>query len=235
MALLEVSHVSKSYGNNRVLDDVTFNITKGKIVGLLGPNGSGKTTLIKLINDLLKEDSGTIKVEGLDLGVETKKLISYLPDKNYLNNNMTVLELLNYFKDFYEDFRIDKAKELIGKLDLDLNQKLKTMSKGTKEKVQLILVMSRKAKLYILDEPIGGIDPAARDYIINTILTNFSNDASLLISTHLISDLEKVLDEVIFLKNGKVVRSGSTDEIRKETNMSINDLFRETLIIKSDS
>ena len=227
MALLEVSHVSKSYGNNRVLDDVTFNITKGKIVGLLGPNGSGKTTLIKLINDLLKEDSGTIKVEGLDLGVETKKLISYLPDKNYLNNNMTVLELLNYFKDFYEDFRIDKAKELIGKLGLDLNQKLKTMSKGTKEKVQLILVMSRKAKLYILDEPIGGIDPAARDYIINTILTNFSNDASLLISTHLISDLEKVLDEVIFLKNGKVVRSGSTDEIRKKTNMSINDLFRE--------
>ena len=227
MALLEVSHVSKSYGNNRVLDDVTFNITKGKIVGLLGPNGSGKTTLIKLINDLLKEDSGTIKVEGLDLGVETKKLISYLPDKNYLNNNMTVLELLNYFKDFYEDFRIDKAKELIGKLNLDLNQKLKTMSKGTKEKVQLILVMSRKAKLYILDEPIGGIDPATRDYIINTILTNFSNDASLLISTHLISDLEKVLDEVIFLKNGKVVRSGSTDEIRKETNMSINDLFRE--------
>ena len=227
MALLEVSHVSKSYGANRVLDDVTFSIPKGKIVGLLGSNGSGKTTLIKLINDLLKEDSGTIKVEGLDLGVETKKLISYLPDKNYLNNNMTVLELLNYFKDFYEDFRIDKAKELIGKLDLDLNQKLKTMSKGTKEKVQLILVMSRKAKLYILDEPIGGIDPAARDYIINTILTNFSNDASLLISTHLISDLEKILDEVIFLKNGKVVRSGSTDEIRKETNMSINDLFRE--------
>ena len=227
MALLEVSHVSKSYGANRVLDDVTFSIPKGKIVGLLGPNGSGKTTLIKLINDLLKEDSGSIKVEGLDLGVETKKLISYLPDKNYLNNNMTVLELLNYFKDFYEDFRIDKAKELIGKLGLDLNQKLKTMSKGTKEKVQLILVMSRKAKLYILDEPIGGIDPAARDYIINTILTNFSNDASLLISTHLISDLEKVLDEVIFLKNGKVVRSGSTDEIRKETNISINDLFRE--------
>ena len=227
MALLEVSHVCKSYGANRVLDDVTFSIPKGKIVGLLGPNGSGKTTLIKLINDLLKEDSGSIKVEGLDLGVETKKLISYLPDKNYLNNNMTVLELLNYFKDFYEDFRIDKAKELIGKLNLDLNQKLKTMSKGTKEKVQLILVMSRKAKLYILDEPIGGIDPAARDYIINTILTNFSNDASLLISTHLISDLEKVLDEVIFLKNGKVVRSGSTDEIRKETNMSINDLFRE--------
>ena len=227
MALLEVSHVSKSYGANRVLDDVTFSIPKGKIVGLLGPNGSGKTTLIKLINDLLKEDSGSIKVEGLDLGVETKKLISYLPDKNYLNNNMTVLELLNYFKDFYEDFRIDKAKELIGKLGLDLNQKLKTMSKGTKEKVQLILVMSRKAKLYILDEPIGGIDPAARDYIINTILTNFSNDASLLISTHLISDLEKVLDEVIFSKNGKVVRSGSTDEIRKETKMSINDLFRE--------
>ena len=227
MALLEVSHITKSYGNNKVLDDVTFSIPKGKIVGLLGPNGSGKTTLIKLINDLLKEDSGTIKVNGLDLGVETKKIISYLPDKNYLNNNMTVLELLNYFKDFYEDFRIDKAKELIGKLDLDLNQKLKTMSKGTKEKVQLILVMSRKAKLYILDEPIGGIDPAARDYIINTILTNFSNDASLLISTHLISDLEKVLDEVIFLKNGKVVRCGSTDEIRKETNMSINDLFRE--------
>lgn len=227
MALLEVNHITKSYVNNIVLDDVTFSIPKGKIIGLLGPNGSGKTTLIKLINDLLKADFGTIKVEGLDLGVETKKLISYLPDKNYLNNNMTVLELLNYFKDFYEDFRIDKAKELISKLDLDLNQKLKTMSKGTKEKVQLILVMSRKAKLYILDEPIGGIDPAARDYIINTIITNFSDDASLLISTHLISDLEKVLDEVIFLKNGKVIRSGSTDEIRKETKMSINDLFRE--------
>lgn len=140
---------------------------------------------------------------------------------------MTVLELLNYFKDFYEDFRINKAKELINKLHLDLNQELKTMSKGTKEKVQLILVMSRKAKLYILDEPIGGIDPAARDYIIDTILTNFNDDASLLISTHLISDLEKVLDEVIFLKNGKVVRTGSTDNIRKETNKSINDLFRE--------
>ncbi len=227
MDLLEVNHITKSYGNNIVLDDVTFSIPKGKIVGLLGPNGSGKTTLIKLINDLLKEDDGTIKVDGLNLGLETKKLISYLPDKNYLNNNMTVLELLNYFKDFYLDFRIDKAKELISKLGLDLNQKLKTMSKGTKEKVQLILVMSRKAKLYILDEPIGGIDPAARDYIINTILTNFSDDASLLISTHLISDLEKVLDEVIFLKNGKVVRSGSTDYIRKETKMSINDLFRE--------
>ena len=227
MALLEVNHITKSYVNNIVLDDVTFSIPKGKIIGLLGPNGSGKTTLIKLLNDLLKADFGTIKVEGLDLGVETKKLISYLPDKNYLNNNMTVLELLNYFKDFYEDFRIDKAKELISKLGLDLNQKLKTMSKGTKEKVQLILVMSRKAKLYILDEPIGGNDPAARDYIINTILTYFSDDASLLISTHLISDLEKVLDEVIFLKNCKVIRSGSTDEIRKETKMSINDLFRE--------
>ncbi len=227
MALLEVNHITKSYGKNKVLDDVTFNIEKGKIVGLLGPNGSGKTTLIKLINDLLKEDRGTIKIDGLNKGVETKKIVSYLPDKNYLNQNMTVLELLNYFKDFYEDFRINKAKELINKLHLDLNQELKTMSKGTKEKVQLILVMSRKAKLYILDEPIGGIDPAARDYIIDTILTNFNDDASLLISTHLISDLEKVLDEVIFLKNGKVVRTGSTDNIRKETNKSINDLFRE--------
>ncbi len=227
MTLLEVNHVSKSYGKNKVLDDVTFNITKGKIVGLLGPNGSGKTTLIKLINDLLKEDSGSIKISGITKGVETKKLISYLPDKNYLNQNMTILELLNYFKDFYSDFRIGKAKELIKKLDLDLNQKLKTMSKGTKEKVQLILVMSRKAKLYILDEPIGGIDPAARDYIIETILTNFNEDASLLISTHLISDLEKVLDEVIFLKEGKIIRNSSTDLIRKETNMSINDLFRE--------
>mgnify|MGYP001623942494 FL=1 len=227
MALLEVNHITKSYGKNKVLDDVTFNIEKGKIVGILGPNGSGKTTLIKLINDLLKEDRGTIKIDGLNKGVETKKIVSYLPDKNYLNQNMTVLELLNYFKDFYEDFRINKAKELINKLHLDLNQELKTMSKGTKEKVQLILVMSRKAKLYILDEPIGGIDPAARDYIIDTILTNFNDDASLLISTHLISDLEKVLDEVIFLKNGKVVRTGSTDNIRKETNKSINDLFRE--------
>ena len=227
MEFIEFKNLSKNFGPKEALKNINLTIEKGKIYGLLGPNGSGKTTMIKIINDLLQPTSGEILINGREPGIESKKIISFLPERTYLNMNMKVSELIQFFKDFYEDFRIDKAKELIGKLDLDLNQKLKTMSKGTKEKVQLILVMSRKAKLYILDEPIGGIDPAARDYIINTILTNFSDDASLLISTHLISDLEKVLDEIIFLKNGKVVRSGSTDEIRKETKLSINDLFRE--------
>ena len=202
MNLVEFKNVNKSYGKKIALDDVSFSIKKGKIVGLLGPNGSGKTTIIKLINDLLVEDNGSILIEGNKPGIDTKKKVSYLPERTYLNMNVKVIDFLKYFEDFYDDFDINKATELLKKLNIDENDKLKTMSKGTKEKVQLILVMSRKADLYVLDEPIGGVDPAGRDYILETILTNFNEDSSLLISTHLISDIENILDDVIFIKNG---------------------------------
>ena len=185
MNLVEFKNVNKSYGKKLALDDVSFSIKKGKIVGLLGPNGSGKTTIIKLINDLLVEDNGSILIEGNKPGIDTKKKVSYLPERTYLNMNVKVIDFLKYFEDFYDDFDINKATELLKKLNIDENDKLKTMSKGTKEKVQLILVMSRKADLYVLDEPIGGVDPAGRDYILETILTNFNEDSSLLISTHL--------------------------------------------------
>ena len=218
---------NKSYGKKLALDDVSFSIKKGKIVGLLGPNGSGKTTIIKLINDLLVEDNGSILIEGNKPGIDTKKKVAYLPERTYLNMNVKVTDLLKYFEDFYDDFDINKATELLKKLNIDGNDKLKTMSKGTKEKVQLILVMSRKADLYVLDEPIGGVDPAGRDYILETILTNFNEDSSLLISTHLISDIENILDDVIFIKNGKIVLNENAENIREKTGKTIDSLFRE--------
>lgn len=227
MNLVEFKNVNKSYGKKLALDDVSFSIKKGKIVGLLGPNGSGKTTIIKLINDLLVEDNGSILIEGNKPGIETKKKVSYLPERTYLNMNVKVIDLLKYFEDFYDDFDINKATELLKKLNIDENDKLKTMSKGTKEKVQLILVMSRKADLYVLDEPIGGVDPAGRDYILETILTNFNEDSSLLISTHLISDIENILDDVIFIKNGKIVLNENAENIREKTGKTIDSLFRE--------
>lgn len=227
MNLVEFKNVNKSYGKKIALDDVSFSIKKGKIVGLLGPNGSGKTTIIKLINDLLVEDNGSILIEGNKPGIDTKKKVSYLPERTYLNMNVKVIDLLKYFEDFYEDFDINKATELLKKLNIDENDKLKTMSKGTKEKVQLILVMSRKADLYVLDEPIGGVDPAGRDYILETILTNFNEDSSLLISTHLISDIENILDDVIFIKNGKIVLNENAENIREKTGKTIDSLFRE--------
>ena len=227
MSLVECKHVTKKYGVKVALDDVNLTIEKGKIIGLLGPNGSGKTTLIKLLNDLLVPNSGEILIQGNHPGVETKKIISYLPERTYLNFNMKIKEVIQYFKDFYEDFREEVAYELLKKLDINPDDKLKTLSKGMKEKVQLILVMSRKAQLYILDEPIGGVDPAARDYILDTILKNFNEDASIIISTHLIADIEKILDEVIFLKNGKIVVHESSDQLRDESGKSIDGYFRE--------
>lgn len=224
--LLVCKNVTKKYGEKIVLDDVTFSIPKGKIVGLLGKNGAGKSSLIKLINDLLTLDSGEIFVKGKKVGVETKKMISYLPERTYLDKSLTLNEVLILFSEFYDNFDIDKAKKLLCDLDLDLNSKLSKMSKGMQEKVQLVLVMSRKADLYILDEPLGGVDPATRDYILDTILTNFSESASVMISTHLISDIERILDEVIFIDKGKVVLTSDADSLRTKEASSIDEIFR---------
>lgn len=224
--LVECKDLSKLYGHKLALDHINLTIEKGKIIGLLGPNGSGKTTLIKLINDLLSPDTGEILIKGNKPGVESKKIVSYLSERTYINFNMKVSELITYFKDFYTDFDVDRAYELLKRLNLNPSDRLKTLSKGTKEKVQLIMVMSRKADLYVLDEPIGGVDPAARDYILDTILTNFNENASIIISTHLIADIERILDEVIFVKDGKIVLQKSTDEIR-ENGKSIDAYFRE--------
>lgn len=225
--LIKVEHLSKSYGNKIALHDISLNLESGKIIGLLGPNGSGKTTLIKLLNKLLVPDGGKIFIDGNELGTNTKQIVSYLPDKNYLNEWMSVTELIEFFKDFYEDFNEEKAFKMLENLNINPGDVLKTLSKGTKEKVQLVLVMSREAKVYLLDEPIGGVDPASRDYILKTIISNYSEDSTVIISTHLISDIEQVLDHVIFLKNGNVVLSGDADSIRDEKGMSIDGLFRE--------
>lgn len=225
--LLCTENLTKRYSNITALNDVTITLTSGKIVGLLGPNGSGKTTLIKLINGLLTADSGSLTVNGNPPGVESKKEVAYLPDNNYLNSYMTVRQIVNFFKDFYADFREELAYEMLTKLGVSPDMKLKTLSKGNKEKVCLILTMSRNAKLYVLDEPIAGVDPAARDYVIRTIINNYNPDATVLISTHLISDIEQVLDEVIFLKDGKVVLHKTVDEIREEHQKSVDELFRE--------
>ena len=225
--IVEIKKVYKSYGNKDVLRGIDLNIPKGKIVGLLGPNGSGKSTMIKLMNGLLHPDDGEIKISGISPSIETKKIISYLPERTYLNEWMKVKDILQFFNDFYDDFDMKKAIEMVKSLKIDINDKLKTMSKGTKEKVQLILVMSRNAKLYILDEPIGGVDPAARSYILKTILKNYSEDSTLLIATHLISEIENICDEVIFLSNGEVVLQGDVERIREEKGKSIDSLFRE--------
>ena len=226
-SIVEFQDVYKGYGKKQVLNGINLNIPKGKIVGLLGPNGSGKSTMIKLMNGLLSKDSGIILINGLKPSKETKKIVSYLPERTYLNDWMKVKDILEFFKDFYSDFDMEKAEEMLKSLNIDKNEKLKTMSKGTKEKVQLILVMSRKAELYILDEPIGGVDPAARSYILKTIMTNYLEDSTLLIATHLISEIENICDEVIFISNGNIVLQGNVDEIREEKGKSIDALFRE--------
>ena len=226
MALLECIKVNKSFGKKRILTNINLKITKGKIIGLLGKNGTGKSTLIKLINDLLTIDSGEILINGKKVGVESKKIISYLPERTYLDKTMTVNQVIEYFKDFYSDFDFEKAYKLLNDLYLDFNQKLSKMSKGMQEKVQLVLVMSRKADLYILDEPLGGVDPATRDYILDTILTNFNEGASVIISTHLIADIERILDEVIFIDKGKIILHSDADELRKKENGSIDEIFR---------
>lgn len=225
--LLTCEGLTKKYGSTLALDHLSLTVESGKIIGLLGPNGSGKTTLIKLINGLLTPTEGTVEIEGNRPGVGTKKVISYLPERTYLNSWMKVGDLVEFFADFYEDFRKDRAYTMLQNLGIQEDSQLKTLSKGTKEKVQLILVMSRDAHLYVLDEPIAGVDPAARDYILNTIITNYNSEASILISTHLISDIEKVLDDVIFIKDGEVTLHSTVDEIREEKGKSVDALFRE--------
>ena len=226
MKLLEVKNLTKSFDNKEILKDINFSISNGKIIGLLGKNGVGKSTLIKLINDLLTPTKGEILINGNKIGVDTKKVISYLPERTYLNKQMKVSEVISYFEDFYDNFDSEKAKKLLKDLDLDINQKLAKMSKGMQEKVQLVLVMSRNADLYVLDEPLGGVDPATRDYILDTILSNFNENASVIISTHLISDIEKILDEVIFIDKGQIVLQSDTDKLRKKENASIDEIFR---------
>ena len=226
-AILECRGLSKKFGTLWALDGVTFSIEPGRIVGLLGPNGSGKTTLIKLANELLVPTSGEILIDGMKPGVETKKLISYLPDRVYFEERMRVRDCADLFTDFYKDFDKAKASDMLASLGVDENALFKTLSKGTKEKVQLAFVMSRAAKLYLLDEPIGGVDPAAREFILNTILRNYNEEGTVLISTHLIYDIEKILDDVIFLDRGRVVRVQSVDEIREQEGKSVDEVFRE--------
>jgi len=225
--LLRCEGLSKRYGQTLALDHVDLTLESGKIVALLGPNGSGKTTLIKIINGLLTPTAGQVTIDGHLPGPESKKLVAYLPDNSYLNSWMTVKQIVDYFTDFYEDFRPELAYEMLARLDISPTKRLKTLSKGNKEKVCLILVMSRNARLYVLDEPIAGVDPAARDYVISTIINNYNPEATVLISTHLIADIEQVLDEVIFIRNGQVVLQKSLDDIREEYGKSVDELFRE--------
>ncbi len=227
MPILECKALSKSYGKTQALDSVDMKIEPGRVVGLLGPNGSGKTTLIKLANGLLTPTAGEILIDGAAPGRDSKRLVSYLPDKQYLPDWMNARQLMDFFGDFYEDFDRAKAEDMLGRLGIDPKQNIKQMSKGTKEKTQLIMVMSRSAKLYLLDEPIGGVDPATRDYILDTIIKNYNPEAAVVISTHLISDVEPVLDEVVFINGGHVTLQSSVDDIREVHGMSVDAYFRE--------
>lgn len=227
MAILECRELTKYFDSSLALDHVSLTVEPGRIVGLLGPNGSGKSTLIKLANGLLVPSSGVVTIDGHAPGPETKELVSYLPERTYLSGWMNVVQLLDFFCDFYPDFDREAAEHMLTALEISPTQRIKQMSKGTREKVQLILVMSRRARLYLLDEPIGGVDPATRDYIIHTILTNFNPDSTLLISTHLIADVERILDDVVFISRGQPVLHQSVDQIRQERGCSVDDLFRE--------
>ena len=227
MYIMECNGLTKNYGRTAALDNINLTIGKGKIIGLLGENGSGKTTLLKLANGLLSPTSGSITISGENPGPRSKRIVSYLPEKTYLNGWMKVKDLVGFFEDFYENFNRQKALDMLESLGIDTEVKLATLSKGNKEKVQLILVMAREAELYLLDEPIGGVDPAARDYILNTIIRNYSDSATILLSTHLIQDVERILDEVIFISKGQIVLQNSVDEIREEKGKSVDALFRE--------
>lgn len=226
MSVLEIKTVSKSFDGIKIIDNVSFSVGEGKIVGLLGKNGSGKSTVIKMINDLLTIDAGEILIKGEKISEKTKARVSYLPERTYLDSAQTVSGIFDFFEDFYPDFDREKARALLADLDLDENMKLSKMSKGMKEKVQLILVMSRTADLYILDEPLGGVDPSTRDHIMKTILSNFSEGSAMLITTHLISDVEKILDEVVFIDKGKIILSENAEELRERENSSIDEIFR---------
>lgn len=226
--LVTVNQLTMVYDKrNRALNALNLSIPRGKIIGLLGPNGSGKTTLIKILNGLLCPTEGEVLINGKKPGPQTKAVVSYLPERTYLSTSKKVCELMEYFTDFYADFRPERAKEMLKSLGIDMNARIKTLSKGTREKVQLILVMSRDAQLYVLDEPIAGVDPAARDYIIKTIITNYNENATVLLSTHLITDIENILDEVIFIKNGDLVLQTTVEEIREQKGKSVDAYFRE--------
>ena len=225
--VLKASSLTKRYHGSPALDGLDLELPQGRIVGLLGPNGSGKTTFIKLAAGLLTPTAGEITICGEKVGTATKAVVSYLPDRPYFSKQTRIREQLDFFQDFYADFDRSRAEGMLAALGISLDAKFRTLSKGNQEKVQLVLVMSRRAKLYLLDEPIGGVDPAARDYILNTIISNYDPDATVLISTHLISDVERVLDEFLFLYQGKVIRSGNADEVREETGKSLDELFRE--------
>ena len=226
MELVECKNLCKEFDEKQILENINLTIPKGKIIGLLGKNGTGKTTLIKLINDLLTPTSGEVLINGNKPGVESKKIISYLPERTYLDKSMKVSQVITFFEEFYDNFNKERAIKLLKDLNLELDQRISQMSKGMQEKLQLILVMSRDAELYILDEPLGGVDPATRDYILDTILTNFSDGASVVISTHLIADIERILDEVIFIDNGKIYLTSQADELRSKENASIDEIFR---------
>ena len=226
MELVECKNLCKEFDEKQILENINLTIPKGKIIGLLGKNGTGKTTLIKLINDLLTPTSGEVLINGNKPGVESKKIISYLPERTYLDKSMKVSQVITFFEEFYDNFNKERAIKLLKDLNLELDQRISQMSKGMQEKLQLILVMSRDAELYILDEPLGGVDPATRDYILDTILTNFNDGASVIISTHLIADIERILDEVIFIDNGKIYLTSQADELRSKENASIDEIFR---------
>lgn len=235
MDLIQCSNLCKSFDDNVVLRNINLRIGKGKIIGLLGKNGQGKTTLLKLINDLLTPTSGAILINGKKPGIESKKIISYLPERTYLDKEMRVSEVLKFFVEFYDNFNFQKALQLLKTLDLDVNQRLTKMSKGMQEKVQLILVMSRDADIYLLDEPLGGVDPATRDYILDTILSNFKEGASVIISTHLIADIERILDEVIFIDKGQIILNSSADELRSKEKTSIDEIFRRQFNVRENT
>ena len=225
--IVQISGLNKSYGYKQIIKDMNLNLEGGKIIGLLGPNGSGKSTLIKILGGVLKPDSGNVTIDGKQIGIDTKRIVSYLPERTYLSPSMKVREAISMFADFYEDFRTERAEEMLNRLNINLNDTIKSLSKGTREKVQLVLVMSRDALVYLLDEPMGGVDPAAREYILKTILSNYNENACVIISTHLISDVEKVLDQVLFIQNGNVILNSTVDEIRDEKKESVDVLFRE--------
>ncbi len=227
MARIEIENLTKAFGTKVALDGVTLSLEKGQIVGLLGPNGSGKTTMIKILTGLLTPNSGEVRINGMKPGVETKKVVAYLPDRNALPDYMTSEQLIRMYSDFFVDFNKEKAERMLGELGVDMKQEMRRMSKGTKEKLQLCLVMAREADVYLLDEPIGGVDPATRDYILKTIISNYNEEAVVMISTHLIQDIESVLDDVIFLKEGRVVLHDQADAIREEKGESIDKVFRE--------
>ncbi|MFL0253228.1 ABC transporter ATP-binding protein [Clostridium neuense] len=226
-SILKVSNLSKSYFRKKALDNFDMEIGEGKIVGLLGPNGSGKSTFLKIVAGILRKSSGEVLIDGNELGVYTKSIVSYLPDKNYLYKWMKIKDAFSYFRDFYSDFDYPRAEELLKFMNLDMESKVTSLSKGMLEKLHLVLVLSRRSRLYILDEPLGGVDPTTREKILDTIINNFSKKSSMIITTHLVNDIERLFDDVVFISNGKNVLSGSAEELRNEKDMSIDELYRE--------